>query len=268
MPFTFLSSFTEDVSSAGSSPALVAVLLGVMLLAVLVGAMIAGRKRRKLRPMLFSILILVVLAVTWFTTGTAIYTDALSYTGGPIRWQAAYQVWACGNQLELRDPRGLLSGTVGRSDIYERNDGRIHISGIPSSPAEASLGAFMNAVGGTINSTTLSLPLNDSELYADGQVPQNSDQIQPFLHTTASGNVATFTSGQQCGSKVSEVQTFVYKYSNDTKTYSQAKISDPASYTISGERNVPKGDCVIMEFSPHHNRTDKICPEIKEMYHE
>lgn len=268
MPTNFLSSLTEDVASAGSSPAMIAVLVGTSLLMVLIGAMVVGRQRRRLRPMLFSFVVFVVLTVTWFATGTAIYTDALSYTGGPVRWQASYQIWACGNQLELRDPRGLLSGTIGRPDIYERNDSRIHIGGIPSSPAEASLGAFMNAVGGTISPLSLTVPLNDSSLYAVGQSPQNSDQIQPFLHTTASGNLATFTSGQQCGSQTAEVQVFVYKYNKDSRAYSQTRLSDPASYTISGERNVPKGDCIIMEFAPRHNRTDKICPEITEVSHD
>ena len=58
--------------------------------------------------------------------------------------------------------------------------------------------------------------------------------------------------------QVAQMQVFVYQTDSDDY-YSQTKIVDPARYIISPYSAVPKGDCVIVEFGPMRDRTDKVC---------
>jgi hypothetical protein len=54
---------------------------------------------------------------------------------------------------------------------------------------------------------------------------------------------------------------FVYHYDAKDKTYTQTKLDDPAHYAISGQSEVPPGDCVIFEFAPPKDHSNKLCEQ-------
>jgi hypothetical protein len=125
----------------------------------------------------------------------------------------------------------------------------------------------MEVVGGTVSSNTLIVPLNDQDYFEDGEDeidgdgPGAPELLDPFIIQFEDGKLATFINGQDCGGVLSEVQVFAYQYNEAGKTYAQTKLDNPADYAITRDSNVPPGDCVIFEFGPVRERTDKICEQ-------
>ena len=232
---------------------------GVILLIVLAAALVMTHKRRpNLKAPLFMAIVLVAVIATLTLSSVAITLSLNSPTAGPVRWGADYQVWACDNQLSLRDSRGPLGNRLGTPAFYSQ-DGRIHYNGTPLTlPDDASLGKFMQSIGGELSDTSLVVPLNNQTGFAG--LPAMPDQVQPYISTGSQGATAGFASGQTCGAAKASVQVFVYSYNTADKTYIQTKLPHPASYELSHSRTSPPGDCVIIEFAPDKDRTDHLCP--------
>lgn len=249
---TDISKNISDLSIAVVSAAV------VLLMFLVVAAVITHQRWPKFKGPLFTLIVLVT-AVTTLVLGTATVAHNInSPTAGPVRWGADYQLWACGNQLDLRDPRGLLGDRTGTPTLYEKNDGRIHYDGTPDSlPDDASLGKFMLAVGGEISDSSLVVPLNDENGFIG--TPAAPEQVENYIKTNRDGISASFVNGQLCGSEKAEVQAFVYTYNEATKTYTQTKLTHPANYELSHRQSSPPGDCVIVEFAPPKDRTDHLC---------
>ncbi|HET9412048.1 MAG TPA: hypothetical protein VFO38_04325 [Candidatus Saccharimonadales bacterium] len=259
---------TDDLEASINALSINAVTIGAVVLLILVGLALAYSKRKpKIKLPLFLGILVTVLSTTTIISAGTVYLNVNSFAGGPVHWHADFEVWACGNELELREPQGFLSNKIGTATLHEHNDKRIHLEGVPVTPKDASLGKFMTVVGGQISKDTLVFPLNDNKLLenahgeedGDGSGAQAPEDLAPFIRTEADGKVAKFVSGQNCGSDKAEVQVFVYNFDKNTKTYKQTKLTDPASYTISHYSDVPPGDCVIMEFAPRKDRTEKLC---------
>lgn len=255
-----------------SQLSILAVLVASVLLVVLVLLAIWANKRKKkqFKAPLFIAILIVVVGTTLTISGSTIYLNIASAAGGPVHWHADFEIWACGNELDLRDPIGALSNKIGTPSLHEHNDKRIHLEGVPVSlPQDASLGKFMNVVGGELTKDKLVVPLNDSKYFQNGPGQEDGDGpsasapnlITPFISTTKDGKQASFTTGQKCGDQAAQVQVFVYKFNAKDNTYKQTKLSDPASYGISHESDVPPGDCVIFEFAPPEGHTNKLCKQ-------
>jgi hypothetical protein len=215
-------------------------------------------------------MLVVIVSTTLTISAATVYLNVKSATGGPVHWHADFEIWACGNEIELRDPTGFLSNKIGTATYHEHNDKRVHLEGVPVDlPYDASLGKFMNVVGGQVNGNTLVVPLNDEKYFendedevdGDGAAAPNPEFVESFIKSGSEGKFASFAGGELCGGVPSEVQVFVYNYDKDTKTYKQTKLEDPASYAIAQESQVPPGDCVIFEFGPIRERTDKLCEQ-------
>lgn len=198
------------------------------------------------------------------------YLNVKSDTGGPVHWHADFEIWACGNEIALRDPRGFLSNKIGSPTLHEHNDKRIHLEGVPVTlPHDASLGKFMSTIGGELTQSSLTVPVNDDYLFEDAQDAQDGDGhgapapelVEPYIHTTPQGREARFVTGQNCGDQPAELQVFVYSHDPQTKQYRQQKLQDAATYAIAGRDQVPPGDCVIFEFGPTRQYTDKLCKQ-------
>lgn len=260
-----------DLNQQISDLSMTVVLWASVALIVLVGlAMLLNTRYPKLKPLLFGLILLVVTGTTLTISGGTVYLNVNSAAGGPVHWHADFEVWACDNELELRDPRGFLSNKIGSATYHEHNDRRIHLEGVPVTlPHDASLGFFMETVGGGLSKDTLIVPLNDENYFADGKgredgdgpAKNSPDDLAPFVRTTPEGKVAAFVSGEACGDTPSEVQVFVYEYNEEATTYSQRKLEDPADHAIAKHETVPAGDCVIMEFAPAKERTNKLCKQ-------
>jgi len=229
------------------------------MLIILVAALVATHERSpRFKSPLFTLIVLITLITTLTLGGATIALNLNSPTAGPVHWGADYQIWACGNQLDLRDPSGLVGNRIGSTTLYEQNDNHVHYDGTPHVlPDDASLGAFMQAVGGAMSDVSLVVPITSPNGFSAATTPE---QVQPYITTNSLGTAAVFVNGQKCGTDHAEVQTFVYTYNAGSKTYAQTKLAHPAAYELSHSNTSPPGDCVIVEFAPPTDRTDHLCP--------
>jgi hypothetical protein len=271
MSLLFASS-AADLENTLNELSINVVMAAVVLLVLLVAASMWAVKKRKnkLKKPLFLLILLVVASTTLTISSATVYLNVKSDTGGPVHWHADIEFWACGNEMKLRDPQGFLSNKIGSPTLHEHNDKRIHLEGVPISlPEDASLGKFMNIVGGDVSRSSLVVPLNEEGYFEDGVDEVDGDGpgaparelVEPFIKTGSDGTKAVFVGGQQCGDETSEVQVFNYQFEKETNTYVQTKIHNPELYAITDESDVPPGDCIIFEFGPVRDRTDKLCEQ-------
>lgn len=260
---------TADLESSVNtlSTTTVTIACVLMVIFVLLALWVTKNKKKKLKLPIFIGMVLVIASTTLTISGATIYLNVKSATGGPVHWHADFEVWACGNELELRDPRGVLSNKIGTPTLHEHNDKRIHLEGVPVSlPHDASLGKFMNVIGGEVSKNSLVVPLNDNDYFVaeqdgDGATKPAPELVDPFIKTERDGKVASFINGQTCGAAPAEVQVFAYSFNKEDKTYTQTKVTDPTNYAIAKESEVPPGDCVIFEFDAPKDRTNKLCKQ-------
>jgi len=257
--FTTITLAASILATSVSNLSVAMTCVAIVVLFVLIAIAIATHEARpRLKGPLFTLIVTIVLLSTLVLGSASIALNINSSTGGPVRWTADFQVWACGNQLNLRDPRGILTDRIGSPVLFEKNDGRIHYNGTPTNlPTDATLGTFMQVVGGDISADSLIFPINSDNGFLG--TPQAPEQVEPYIHSNNEGSYVRFLSGQTCGLEKATVQTFVYQFDEVTNTYKQTKIADPANYEISHQKTTPPGDCIIMEFAPPKDHTDHLC---------
>lgn len=227
----------ENIEQALNTYSLYLLTFGAVFLS---GLALIALKAKKLdsesKKLLFLAIVVVTLIPTIVISASTIYLNTISSSGGPVHWHADFEIWNCGKEVNLKDPKGL-SNKIGTPTLHEHNDKRIHLEGVVMKPTDASLGNFFHVVGGDLASDSFSIPTNDG--------------------------ILSIQNGENCPQQAkSEVQVFVYKTDKDNK-YIQQKIVDPQNYIISPFSNVPKGDCIIIEFDTPKTRTDKICRSYK-----
>lgn len=208
----------------------------VLLIALLLIATLIHERKPNTKAWLFGAVTLVVLSATTVLIGSTVYLNRTSSSGGPVHWHADFEVWACGEELDLLDPQGALSNKVGTPVLHEHNDKRIHLEGVVVEQSDASLGKFLEVVGGSITDDSLVVPTNIG--------------------------VKRFTNGQLCDGQPAELQAFVYQATDDGY-YRLIKLDSPARYIIRDESVVPPGDCIIIEFDAATDTTDKMCLQYK-----
>jgi hypothetical protein len=211
---------------------------------------------------------------TLLLSGSTVYLNVKSESGGPVHWHAGIEFWTCGSEVNLRDPNGALSNKVGSATYHEHNDKYIHLEGVVvKKSVDASLDKFMNVTGGYITDGSIGIPLSDDmaawpvtgdQFDGDddaGQVMQVATSER--VGQTADGPVLELENGDLCpDGQPGEVQVFKYTYNKDDDTYSQEKLSDPGSYIMRDESTLgPPSDCIIVEFAPSKAATDKLCEQ-------
>ena len=172
------------------------------------------------KKMIFWILVGPVIAATLFMAIHTLYENTISETGGPVHWHMDYQVWACGERLDLVNPRGL-NNKIGTPVLHEHNDDRIHVEGTLLKFSEASLGKFFNVIGGELTDSSLSYPVVEK-------------------------GILSYKNGDLCGDGT---QGTLKVYVNGKK------IDDPASYVMAPYTLVPPGDCAIILFDNTNSDT-------------
>lgn len=233
-------------------------------------AVIINDRVPKLKMPVFVLIVITMLGSTFTLIGSTVYLNVKSESGGPIHWHADFEFWACGNEMELRDPTGFLSNKIGTSVLHEHNDHRIHLEGVAvEKEIDASLGKFMHVIGGAVTEDALVMPLNadpaftfEDEVDGDGASSTNPQYVDDYIMQDGlNGRVAYFQDGQTCGGQEADMQVFVYNYDSDSKTYEQTKLDNPRDYVITEDPNVPPGDCIIFEFDVQKDKTDKLCEQ-------
>lgn len=204
---------------------------GAFLLLLSLFALLKKKRGKSLDRALFGSIVAVTVAVSLFLAGSTVYLNTISYTKGPVHWHADFKLFVCGEEINLRDPRGFLSNKIGSPTVHEHNDARIHIEGVLMEPAEASLGNFFAQVGGDLHGDHLAIPTND------GQV--------------------SVTNGELCGGEPAEVQVFVHQVKD--RKHLVTKLDETESHVIAPFSAVPPGDCVIIEFDRPKDTTEHTC---------
>lgn len=194
------------------------------------------RPREWLKRLLFWSIVVVVAATTIFMAAITIRLNLISWSGGPVHWHADFEVWACGQELDLLDPQGFLSNKTGTPTQHEHNDKRLHIEGVVVHEEDASLSHLFNSLGGRLTKNELHFPTNSGMV-----IYQNGDRCPD-------------------GSP-GFVQVFVYQMSPDR--YYQQQLVDPSLHKIAAQSQVPPGDCVIVEFGSLKEKTSHLCKSYK-----
>ncbi len=190
------------------------------------------QKSEGIKYLLFGGFIVVAMVNTIYLSGSTIYLNQKSQTGGPVHWHADFEIWNCNQKVEVKDPEGF-SNKVGSEVVHEHNDERIHIEGVIIDDHDASLGHFFDSLGGQLHKDHLAIPTENGLLELEN--------------------------GQICNGQKGLIQVFVY--TTEGNNFSQNKIDDPENYIIASQLQVPPGDCIIIEFDREKEKTDKLCSQ-------
>lgn len=263
----------QQITSLGIRTTLIA---SALLIVLTIAAALLKDRVPKLKLPLFLLMAFTMIGTTVVLFGSTIYLNMKAESGGPVHWHTDIEFWACGTELELRDPHGLLSNKIGTSTYHEHNDKRIHLEGVVVKKSEdASLEKFMRVTDGYISPNGIGIPLNDSsdEWFVSGESIDGDKQDPgkfPLANKTnewiidgADGPVVNLVNGKSCPGtdEPAEVQAFVYRFNEKDDTYIQEKLAEPGKYIMRDESLVPPGDCVIVEFDAPKNTTDKLCQQ-------
>lgn len=261
---------TVDLEQQISSLSLRVIAISSILLVILIliSSRLANKKHKYLKKPLFAFIVFVITVGTGTLFGSTIYLNVKSDSGGPVHWHADIEFWACGVQLELRNPSGFLSNKIGTSTLHEHNDQRIHLEGVVvDDSVDATVGKFMRVIGGSISSGSMTVPLADSTLedFVDGDKIDagGAVNIEKFIKTDSLGKkILAVNDGDSCPDNTTgDVQAFVYQFNKKDNTYKQVKLENPENYSIRDESIVPPGDCIVIEFGKNRDRTDKLCEQ-------
>lgn len=224
----------DEVIASASSNLVISAFLIIAVFVIL--TVLIKEKGEILKKMLFGGIVLPVIIVTIFLIGSTIYLNLSSATGGPVHWHADFEIWNCGQKVDLVDPEGL-SNKVGTATFHEHNDNRIHVEGVVINRSDASLENFFKFIGGEFNSDSLKIETTQGLLNIhDGDLCPNDQRgsLQTFLYATKNG------------------------------TFNQIKLKNPQDYIISPYGSIPPGDCIIIEFdSTLKEKTAKLCDSYK-----
>jgi len=112
------------------------------------------------KKIVFGIIALMTISATLLIIVTTVQENLDSVTGGPVHWHADYEIWVCGEKLELQESSGF-EGRIGNTVLHHHNDNRVHVEGTVREFKDVSLGVYFLAIGGKFNESELSVVLVD-----------------------------------------------------------------------------------------------------------
>jgi hypothetical protein len=208
-------------------------ILALVSLIVLTILSVILKKRQFLKTFLFFGFVVVIIFNSAYLIGSTLYLNTQSVTGGPIHYHADFEIYNCGEYIDIKNPKGF-SNKIGSSVIHEHGDNRIHLEGVLLDKHDASLGHFFAEIGGSMDENRLTIPTNQGEI--------------------------TLQNGKLCDGRPAAFQVFVYQTRGNY--YYQEKLENsPQNYVISPQSSIPPGDCVIIELDYLKKRTDKLCEQ-------
>jgi hypothetical protein len=193
-------------------------------------AIFSKKKAMKHKKFIFIGIIIPIIIGTLFLTGGTIYKNVVSDTNGPVHWHADFEIWDCGNSIDIINPTGL-SNRVGTRLYHEHADNRVHVEGTVLELSDIDLETFFEVLGGELTKEKLVVPTNEGVLER--------------------------SNGDLCNGQESSWQVFVYKTTNGVVI--QEKLDDFPHYVLSPYAYVPPGDCLILEFGEEKESTTNIC---------
>lgn len=187
------------------------------------------------KKILFGLIVLPTFLTTSYLAGSTIYLNQVSATKGPVHWHADFEIWSCGKQLDLVNPKGF-SNKIGTNTLHEHNDLKIHVEGVVLKKDDVTLGKFFEVIGGEIGDGFIDVP-------------------------TTAGLVRLEDMSECSNGDFAELQVFAFKTKG--KTFSQSIVENPADYSLSPYSQVPPGDCLIIELGEYKEKTQRLCRAYK-----
>jgi hypothetical protein len=171
----------------------------------------------------FSLIAIPIILASLYMAAHTVHENIISETGGPVHWHVDYQVFTCGERLNLIDPTGL-NNKIGSPLFHEHNDDRVHIEGTVMKVQSVDLQSYFAVIGGKLTETSLKYP--------------------------SINGVVQVQNGDLCNGQESTLNIYV----------NGQQVQDPLNHVPYPHALVPPGDCVIVEFSPDNSQTtDKVC---------
>jgi len=171
---------------------------------------------------------------TIYLSGATVYLNQKSWSGGPVHWHADFEIWVCGEQIDVVDPTGFRN-LVGEETMHEHGDNRIHIEGVIFDKEDATLAEFFEALGGRFEAGATD---REGRTYGYLQVPTEEGLKgwgQPAV-------LSLFES--LCNGKIARWTVFI-----NGKLVENNEAPD---YVISPWQTVPPGDTIKFVFTEVH----------------
>ena len=213
----------------------------IMIASIIVGvltlfAIYNKDKSEKTKIFLFVGIVIPIILATVYSAGSTIYLNLISETQGPVHWHADFEIWDCGQKIDLINPTGF-SNRVGNPVFHEHGDDRIHVEGVVIEKNNVDLNNFFEAIGGYLDNSRLKIPTDKKVIEV-----KNLDL---------------------CNGEEGKLQVFLYKIKNPDAAknwiFEQQKLENFEDYVLSSYSQIPPGDCIIIEFDAEKESTERIC---------
>jgi len=232
---------SEDLGETLKSTSANYIMIASIIVGILILFAIYNKDRdEKTKIFLFVGIVIPIILATVYSAGSTIYLNLISETQGPVHWHADYEVWNCGEKIDLINPTGL-SNRVGNPVFHEHGDDRIHVEGVVTEKNNVDLHNFFNVIGGILSNNYITMP-TDNE-------------------------IVELRNGDLCNGEEGKLQVFLYKIKNPDATknwiFEQQKLENFEDYILSPYSQIPPGDCIIIEFDAEKEKTEHICETYK-----
>ena len=214
----------------------------VIIAIFVIASILIKKKSEALKLVLVIGIIAPSILTTIYIAGSTIYLNSVSETKGPVHWHADFEIWDCGEKIDLVNPKGLLN-RVGTATFHEHGDDRMHVEGTIYKKSSIDLHSFFEVVNGQLENDYFAVPTDNG--------------------------IAQMRNGQKCGEEEGKLQAFLYRiknpnaYSKSGFVYEQVKLENFEDHILAPYINIPPGDCIILEFGPEKDFTDRICESYK-----
>jgi len=203
------------------------------------------------------VLTCIILAVTTALTVININLITTSEDGAITHLEARLSVFACGQEIPILPSNSLLNQSSGDSRHRIYPNGNLEFLGYRTEPkTDGTLGAFFNAIGGSVSSNIIALPFNN----ATAKSIVNDTTLNRFVKQNPLGEkYLELRSGESCGTTPSMVNVFVYGYNSGTHSFVQERIlKSPEQYILTNEP-FDEPDCIVIVYGEPDTRTDLTC---------
>jgi hypothetical protein len=137
--------------------------LGLLILIAAISIVFRKKLKKAHKKFMFILMLAIIISVTSFLAFTTIYANYFSASGGPVHWHADYEVWVCGERMQMQESEGL-ENKVGTPVFHHHNDNRIHVEGIVMRMEDIALGRFFEIIGGHLDNESLKIVLLDDSV--------------------------------------------------------------------------------------------------------
>ncbi|HIJ99997.1 TPA: hypothetical protein H1016_00475, partial [archaeon] len=79
----------------------------IMVVALVLAAFLKKEMSPTLQKIAYIAIAIPVIIGTLYLSGATVYLNQKSWSGGPVHWHADFEIWVCGEQIDIIDPKGF-----------------------------------------------------------------------------------------------------------------------------------------------------------------